>query len=221
MSPFLYCFICFNIITKYVPGQNNSYACDPWLVNGRIYKGGNIKCEGHPFLNPDFIEGSVSISGSIFPDLMLNIDLSNQQLIMLIDDQKRAKQIIALSDAWIDYFNIGNDTFYCGKLEDTIKSYYQYYGNKALEIFILKSKILYFDNTTTPSMYRYTEVKNIIYLRKGGILCKVTGKHNFIKIFDKKKQKQIKIYLRHHRHFFKKPDLQQMKQFVDFYSDLS
>ena len=198
------------------------YGLDPLLYNGKKYiyflpdgTGGN------PFLSSaEFIKGDVVIKGVRFPDILLNYDIYNQQLLLQYLDETGAPQIIEVSKAWLESFRLGDLEFKC-VIDDKETRFFQALGDGPYQILYSWRKNFKLINSTGPSYYSFSLPIRTRYVMIDGELHNFKSKGSFIKIFDPSHQLEIRNYIQRNKINLKHASDQIMTDLINYTGNLN
>jgi hypothetical protein len=168
--------------------QRDSIKENQILYNGRIWRNLFYTVQGDQFLfSKEFLEGSISISGKTFPNLLLKYDLFKDEILTPSD----TGGILQINKELVDSFSLSylNITYKFIKMrEDTLKEAKRYFnvlykGRTAL--YLQYSKKI--EKLAVEGKYdKFYEIDHI-YFAKGNMLYPLTGKRDLMKILDKYK----------------------------------
>lgn len=199
---FLLALSSLKVFSQYSVGSPDGvYGYDPLLYNGRVYtyfpKPGT---GGTQFLLDEFdAGGKVSLRGITFKDVELNYDLINQQLVLKYTNAIGSANLIELSAAWLQSFDLGYRHFEIINSEDTTKRIFQVLGNGPVQIRYYYYKEFLLDNSSSAGKHFFSEIHKEMYVSTGAKMLKYKNNSSFVKAFSPDKQDQIKKYLRKHK----------------------
>jgi hypothetical protein len=199
------------------------YGLDPLLYNGRFYSyflpAGT---GGTPFFNgPGFVNGSVTIRGVTYDSLSLKYDVFNQQLILLYKTSVGAKNLIVVSDAWLESFSLAGSHFELLAIQDTIRQIYQVIGTGPTVVLYQWRKDLAIDGGFGNESYAFSKSKRDSYLLIGKKLLKYKKNKSFVAQFDLANQAALKKYLRQERVKLKKASDKAVSDLIKYCNSLS
>ncbi len=201
--------------------QDQVYGLDPLLYNGKKYTyflppgtGGN------QFLNsPDYYLGQLVIKGIPFKDITLNYDIFNQQLLLRYADDKGSFNIIEISKAWLENFHLGDLYFELHDFGDGNR-FYQVLGEGQARILYYYRKELKLDVLARSGTYEFSPAIKSSYVLKKDKLYPFGSKHSLLRVFGKEYKQDIKSYMRKNRIRTKNVSDAQMKELINFISNL-
>ena len=174
------------------------YGLDPQLYNGKVYTYFvPASTQGTPFYNgADFVDGSVTIRGATYNNLLLKYDVFNQQLILHYKTIKGADNQLVCSEAWLETFNLGDTHFEMLSLADTVRQIFQVIGTGSKRVLYSWNKELALDNRFGATNYRFSVLKKKSYLLSGSVILKYNNNRSFVAQFDPAFRDELKKHLR-------------------------
>ncbi|RLD62099.1 MAG: hypothetical protein DRI95_13470 [Bacteroidetes bacterium] len=190
------------------------YHLDPILYNGKQYTyfvSSNMMGNQY-FMNRDFSKGNVQINGVIYPDLDLNYDIFNQQLLLKFIKPNGITSIVVIPKASLDIFNIKHNRFEVFKTKNKSEQIYQVIGKDSIQVLYSWKKRLNLDDASGISTFIFSESEKDTYVHINNQIKKYRNNKSFVSLFDSNKQKKIKKYIQEKNINVKKaPD----KQMID------
>jgi hypothetical protein len=203
-------------------GGDDVYGFDPSLYNGRSYTfflplstGGNQYLSGR-----DFELGSATIRGVTYSDLALNYDIYNQHLILQYTNNLGARNLIVISDAWLESFSFKNLNFEMIPSQDTLKRIFQVLGAGPNRILYFWRKKLELDNIQGSKNYSFSAARKEMNVYIGNQILRFWNNKEFYSLFDSDKRITIKRYLRKNRINVKKATDQTMTGLIYYCNSL-
>ncbi len=213
------------------------YGLDPLLFNGKKYSyflpsgtGGN-----QFFSSAEFVWGGIVVkgcsgevvkgcSGEVVKgksdkDLLLNYDVFNQKLLLKFFDETGAEQIIEVSEAWLESFDLGPVNFICLRENDETRIY-QVLGDGPCKILYYWRKNLKLINTATASSYTFTSPVKTSFVLIDGKPRPFGSKGSFTKLFNPAHKVEIKNYLQANGINLKKASDQAMTDLINYIGNL-
>ena len=223
LIPFLCLFIKILNAQEINQGFDKVYGLDPHLYNGKIYNYFvEINTRGNQFLSGnEFIVGSVRIKGVTYPDVLLNYDIFNQQVLLKSQNSLYSNSIIALSQGWLEGFSLGSANFEIISFRDTSQKICQVSGNSDIRILTCwrkEHKIEYY--YTTP-IYVFSLPEKEMYLQIGPDIKHFSNNRSYISCFGRTAQAVLKNYMRQHKVNVKKADADKLRALTLFCNTLS
>lgn len=161
---------------------------DQTLYNGKIWRNIYYLIKEDQFLfSKEFLPGTVSVRGKLFPEVLLKYDIYRDELITPVDKGV----LLQLNKERIDSFSLSfqNKTYRFIKAEeDSVKgdeSFYNvlYQGNTALLVRYTKK----IEKMAVEGKYDKFYQISRIYLDKGNVLFPVAGKKDLMKLMAEHK----------------------------------
>ncbi|NMC36865.1 MAG: hypothetical protein GYA41_00895 [Bacteroidales bacterium] len=206
-----------------IHGQHNNdisddiFGSDPLLFNGRIYTfSPPLNTGGNQFLHDtNFEEGSVTIRGVRYNDLLLNYDVYNQQLILKYNTREDAVNFIVLSDAWLECFTFGGLQFENITLSDSIKQFFQVIGSGPYRILYSWAKKLSLDNFIGAKNHVFSEPHKQMFLLSHNRISKFWNNKSYSFLFHERRPDVMK-FLRGEKINVKKAPDKLMLQVINY-----
>ena len=194
------------------------YGLDQELYNGRRYVYfPPLQTGGHQFLQSEsFSQGSVRLRGKSYTDLLLNFDIYNQQLVMRYVNQLGATEQLAISDAWLQAFSFNGMRFEYLEMADSSWKIAQVIGEKPFEILVFWNKNLSLDTRYGATNHVFSKAQKKIWLRNNELMQAFKNKRDFLKLFPKDFQSDLKKYMRKERFSFKKASDESIAELLHF-----
>lgn len=194
------------------------YGADPLLVNGRYY---NFfpppKTAGNQYLaDSRFEQGSLTIRGETFSNLMLNYDIYNQHLLLAFRNNAGADNLIIISDAWLEKFSLGGKDFELISFQDTVKRIIQVIGSGPDRIGYIWKKNLEPDSFHGARYYSFSLPKKEMLYLFGDQIIRFSNNRTFYTALDDRKRKAVREYLEMHRINVRKASDRTMADVMDF-----
>jgi hypothetical protein len=213
----------FVVFAQKTVSQDPIYGFDPLLYNGVTYsffpKPGT---GGSQYLFKEFdANGSISLRGITFEGLILNYDVFNQQLVLKYTNSSGATNLIAISAAWLEGFELNGSHFETFAKADTNKSIFQVLGFGHDKILFYFGKELLLDSFKSNSNHYFSEARKNMFVFTGEKMTGFNSNRGFIRCFDSKKNDEIKKYLRKNKVQVKKASDRQMVELINYCNTLN
>jgi len=197
------------------------YGLDQELVSGFQYYVRFVQYNGDPFFPEDaFFEGSVSIRGLQYEDVGLKYNCFSQSLILEYTDSRDGYNLVRLNNTHIDSFRLGTHHFQKISLFSEEAMFYQILSSGQLKCFIHWEKDIQSINNSIQYTHVYTRSLGTYYLNYGDRIQAFTNRKSFISIFEGSMQTEIKKYFKRQHFSFRKADLTDIQNLLDFISQL-
>jgi hypothetical protein len=203
-------------------GLDDVYGSDPLLYNGKYYTFfPPLNTGGHQyFKDRQFENGSVTIRGITYSDLLLNYDIYNQQLILKYMFNTGATNLIIVSDAWLEKFNYGNTNFKILAAPDTVKRIYQVLGSGSVQIMYFWKKALELDGYYGAKNHVFSAAKREMNVFIDSRILKYSNNKSFYYHFDPVKRSAIKAYIQKNKIRVKKANDETMNELLSYCNTL-
>jgi hypothetical protein len=155
---------------------------------------------------PAFQPGYVKANGVTFPADALNYDILNQEILLQYPAPGGARQVIALSQAWIGEFSIANRVFILSTFNEQTRRIYQVLGPADLHFLIHWKKSLKLDMAYGAESYTFSPPDREIWLFNNGEYQKTDNNKAFAAAFDPHHQPLVRKYLKQNRIKINKAD---------------
>lgn len=194
------------------------YGLDQELYNGRRYVYfPPLQTGGHQFLQSEsFSQGSVSLRGKLYTDLLLNFDIYNQQLVIRYINQLGATEQLVVSDAWLRVFSFKDMKFEYLQVADSSWKIAQVIGEQPFEILVFWHKDLSLDTRHGATNHVFSKALKKTWLRNNELMQEFKNKRSFVKLFPKDFQSDLKKYMRNERFSFKKASDESIAELLHF-----
>lgn len=168
------------------------------VVNGRKYDYLMPQVEGHQFLAQEFFtEGTATINGKLYKDLLLNLDIFNQQLVLEYNNSQGAKHRLAMSDASVTQFSIGVKSFEFKAMPDGSKTIYQIIGNGRIRtLYSWKKRV---ELNTSKREYFYTPAIRTQFVEIDGNLKRFRGNRSFLNCLSSESKNLVRQFMKENR----------------------
>jgi len=194
------------------------YGFDPLLYNGRVYHylpergtGGN------QYLVDQFdANAAITLRGVTYSNQTLNFDVYNQKVVLKYNNATGSTNLIEISGAWFESFDINGRHFEIETDADTNRRIYQVLGSGSDKVMyaLKKDKLLY--NRPISGSYYFSKVLRTTYVFTGKRMVKYSGNRNFISAFSPQKQELIKEYLHKNKINVKKASDSVMTDLINY-----
>lgn len=207
------------------PSNNHDpvYGFDPFLYNGRIYyfypPPGTA---GTQYLLDEFDpHGTLTVRGVTYSNLALNYDIYNQQLIMKYVNTLGSSSLVAISDAWLDSFTLGDGYFELISEASAGKRIYQVLGDGNKKVMYYQNREMLIDNAKSYKNYYFSTIRMKKYVFTDGSITSFNTNRNFIKAFKPGIQDLIMKYIRNNRIDVKKANNLIMTDLINYCNTLA
>lgn len=157
------------------------------LYNGRLWRNDYYKIKGDAyFLSAEYLSGSVTFNGKVFPDQRLKYDIYNDEIILWVN----LHTVIILNKEMVDRFtlNYQNRTYNVVNLGDDsasiVKGLVNVYYDGPTTLLVKYRKMI--DKLAVDKRYDLFYQTHRIYVKKGDKIYLVSRKKDLFKIVDDK-----------------------------------
>lgn len=191
-----------------VDSLDAKYGLDPVLFNGKRYGYyPHAETVGSQFFpTADFQTGSIEVRGILYTNQQLNFDAYNQQLILQYRTDLDAKELLIVSEAWLNSFSIGKLHFALLPLTDTTRRICQVIDAQGLSVAYAWRKDLILDTQYGATNHVFAKPVKESYVGKDNEYARFRNNKSFIRCFEKTKQPLIKKFMRKNHYNVKRID---------------
>ena len=195
---------------------DHTYRADYILWNGKRYQRFYNNSIGHPFFDSEnFREGNLLINGVPYENVLINYDLTIQQVILQQTGISGSNDQIILIRELIDEFSLDGILFRQLSFPETGTRFFQIISSGEISCYLAWEK----DMTLTgaPGMpYTFTSQSRDAYLLVSGQLNSFKSVSSFIKILGEENNKEIRRYRRRHRIRLRSASDKDLNQLIDY-----
>lgn len=198
------------------------YGYDPLLYNGLAYYFyPPPQTQGTQYLFEIFdAAGSVTVRGVTYPNQALNYDIYNQQLVLKYKTAIGSDNLLQISFAWLESFNLHSKHFEIITTADTIKEIFQAIGTGPAKVLYSFARKLTVSNLTESSVHYFAQIQRTMYVSYGGKRQKYKNNRSFVKTFPEEKHDQILKYIRKNKITVQKADDRRMNELINYCNTL-
>ena len=196
---------------------DKKYGMDPSLYNGIMYQSvypKDVKGD-QSFSTPNFIKGEATIRGVYYKNIDLNFDIYKQELLLRFINAGNSYDIITISKAWLETFEIGNHQFKIYSFPEAPNRIYQTMGNGSILLLYFWKKDLKVDNVAGVLSFIPQRLKYVLMNKS---LKKYRNNREFLHLFLQDKQLQIKKYMQQNRIKVNKSSDKIMEELINYCS---
>lgn len=190
------------------------------LYNGRAWRNLYSRVQGDQFLFvKDFLQGTVTIDNRLFKGMPIKYDVYNDEIITITD----LGIILQLNKELVDRFslNYGNLTYQFQRIDpdslNNLSGYVNVLYNGGVSLFVkYRKEILLLAVDHKFDLFNQFQK---IYLRKDGKIFLVSGRRDFLKILEDKKE-QVKSFIKSNRITISKKEPGSFVMAIEYYDSL-
>ena len=192
-----------------------AYGQDQELVNGLQYYNRHQRALGHPYLLEGWVhQGWVNIRGKVYPGTWLKYDIHSQHLEVEYETIGGAdNQVVLVSDR-LKEFAIAHHYFQRLTLEEGIPKFYQVLGEGRMIWYIHWEKRLVPMSGDARFIEEYTSPKRSYLLKLDGEIYPFSGKKDFVGLFPKDIQKDMKKLIKSNEILIRSASTEQLELFI-------
>jgi hypothetical protein len=231
-SQFLYLFLLMLAISSWtitvsaqVTGKNPDkvYGYDPLLYNGRVYYYYNLPhTRGNQYLFDEFDQqGALTIRGITYTNVTLNLDLLNQLLILKYSNAIGSQNLIEVSFAWLQKFEIKGRHFEVIATAGTTKEIYQVLGTGPAKILYFQSKKLLIENLTESTDQYYSAIQRLMYVEVSNQNYRYKNNRSFVAAFPPVQHDAVRKYIRKQNLIVQKANDSEMTELINYCNTLT
>ena len=199
----------------------NKQGLDQTLINGVRYYDKYPNVSGHPFLFEDSQPGSITLSGKVYEDLLINYDLYSQHLVLEYKGWNKAYYRIILSPAHTASFRMNDEWFQKLDLGDKGLLFYQVIGTDELKLFVHHEKLLTGNTGDQQVLYGFSNPKMTYYLEYRGTIFPIKNRRSLAEVFSGTSKGEIRKYVRKNILRFQHMTPGELHSLIDFISSLN
>jgi len=181
------------------------YGFDHDLVNGIQFYNIYRRVLNHPYYyGEESLPGSVTISGKLFNNLMINYDIYNQWLVLEYNEVSGGIHKIILDPILVGAFQFDGYNFKKMILDDRGPLFYQVIRVKDLTCYTHCNKQLLLTANNLEYAEYFTNPSQSFFLEYNGTISTFSNRRNFSSRFHSNSRKQIRKYMRKNSINFRK-----------------
>jgi len=198
------------------------YGYDPLLYNGLAYYFyPPPSTQGTQYMFDIFdAEGSVTVRGVTYPNQAINYDIYNQQLVLKYRTAIGSDNLLQISFAWLENFDMHSKHFEVITTADTIKEIFQTLGKGPAKVLYSFSRKLTVSNLTESSVHYFAQIQRTMYVSNGSKRQKYKNNRSFVKTFPEANHDQIFKYIRKNKLTVQKADDRHMTELINYCNTL-
>jgi hypothetical protein len=199
------------------------YGYDPLLYNGMVYYYYSTPgTGGTQYLFDDFdTKGSLTVRGVKYTDQALNLDVFNQKLILKYKNTVGSSNLIEISFAWLESFEIKGRHFELVATADTTKEIYQVIGAGPSKVLYYQSKKLLIQSFIESTNHAYSKVQKVMYVFNGHEKIRYKNNRSFVNAFNPDQHDMIRKYIRKHNLTVQKAKDSEMTELINYCNSLT
>lgn len=192
-----------------------AYGQDQELVNGLQYYNRHQRAMGHPYLLEGLVhQGWVNIRGKVYPRIWLKYDIHSQHVEVEYKTVGGAyNQVVLVSDR-VKQFAIEHHYFERLVLEEGIAKFYQVLGEGRMIWYIHWEKRLVPMSGDSRFIEEYSSSKRSYLLKLDGELHPFSSKKDFVGLFPKDIQKDMKKLIKSNQIQIRSASTEQLELFI-------
>ncbi len=176
---------------------NDVYNLNGHLINGRKYYNRYSNAPGHPFFMEDqFKEGKIVISGIPYDDVLIKFDIVNQEIVLQFSYIYGGNNQIVLNSEYVNEFELDAKLFRQYALPGKENVFLQVVAEDKITCLYSWRKQLISQRYSIENPYLYSDQESKSYLLINNRLIQYRGKKSFIKIFPGELHQDIKRFIR-------------------------
>ncbi len=197
------------------------YGLDQELFNGIQYYKTNVQYKGNPYFPEDvFYNGSVTLRGTRYDNVLLKYDSYSQQLILKYTDFKDRINLLIINSIHLDSFCLGTHCFQKLSLSDDGVLFYQVIKAEPVSCYIYWRREIHSLNYDFQYTHEYSSPIGTYYIRYMGEFHPIANRKEILGIFPESTQPELKSYLRQEHFRFRKAGPKEIQNLLNFISSL-
>jgi hypothetical protein len=191
------------------------------LYNGRLWINTYYKIKGDPyFLSGEFLSGSVTFNGKVFPDQHLRYDIFNDEIILwvnqvttiILNKEMVDSVILNYHDKSYKVVNLGDDS------TSLIKGLVNVYYDGTTPLFVKYKKMI--DPLAVDKRYDIFYQTHRIYIKKDNKIYLISGKRDLFKILEDKIP-EVKSFIKTNKLVVMRKDPESLIPVLHYYDSLT
>ena len=202
---------------------DQAYGYDPLLYNGLVYYFYSTPgTGGTQYLFDDFDpQGSITVRGVTYTNQALNLDIFNQKLILKYKNTVGSSNLIEISFAWLESFEIKGRHFELVATADTTKEIYQVIGEGPSKVLYYQSKKLLIQSFIESTSHAYSQVQKVMYVFNGHEKIRYKNNRSFVNAFSPAQHDMIRKFIRKHNLTVQKAKDPEMTELINYCNTLT
>ncbi len=197
------------------------YGLDQELFNGIQYYKTNVQYKGNPYFPEDvFYNGSVTLRGVKYGNVLLKYDSYSQQLILKYTDLKNRVNLLIINEIHVDSFCLGINCFQKLSLSDDGVLFYQVIEAGPVSCYIYWRREIHSTQDDLQYSHEYTRPIGTYYIRYMDELYPIANRKEILGIFPESLQPELKRYLRQAHFRFREAGPKEIQNLLNFISSL-
>ena len=199
------------------------YGYDPLLYNGMVYYYYSTPgTGGTQYLFDAFDQqGSVTVRGVTYTNQELNLDVFNQKLILKYKNTVGSTNLIEISFAWLESFEIKGRHFELVATADTTKEIFQVLGEGPSKVLYYQSKKLLIQSFIESTSHAFSQVQKAMYVFNGHEKIRYKNNRSFVNAFSPDQHDMIRKYIRKHNLTVQKAKDPEMTELINYCNTLT
>ena len=197
------------------------YGLDQELFNGIQYYRRNVQYKGNPYFPEDvFYNGSATLRGVRYDNVLLKYDSYSQQLILKYTDFKDRVNLLIINEIHVDSFCLGISCFQKLSLSDDGVLFYQVLESGPVSCYIYWRREIHSLNYDFQFTHEYSSPIGTYYIRYMDEFHPIANRKELLGIFPESIQPELKRYLRQEHFRFREAGPKEIQNLLNFISSL-
>ena len=195
------------------------YGLDQELFNGIQYYKRNVQYKGNPYFPEDvFYNGSATLRGVRYDNVLLKYDSYSQQLILKYTDFKDRINLLIINNIHIDSFCLDTHCFQKLSLSDDRVLFHQVIEAGPVSCYIYWRREIHSLNYDFQYTHEYTSPIGTYYIRYMGEFHPIANRKELLGVFPESIQPEIKKYFRQTQFRFREAEPKDIQNLLNFIS---
>ncbi len=195
------------------------YGLDQELFNGIQYYKTNVQYKGNPYFPEDvFYNGSVTLRGVRYDNVLLKYDSYSQQLILKYTDFKDRVNLLLINEINVDSFCLEANCFQNLSLSDDRVLFHQVLGSGPVSCYIYWRKEIHSLNYDFQYTHQYSSPIGKYYIRYMDEFHSIANRKELLGIFPESFQPELKRYLRQGNFRFRDAGPKEIQNLLNYIS---
>ena len=197
------------------------YGLDQELFNGIQYYKRNVQYKGNPYFPEDvFYNGSATLRGVRYDNVLLKYDSYSQQLILKYTDFKDRINLLIINNIHLDSFCLGIYCFQKLSLSEDRVQFHQVLNSGPVSCYIYWRREIHSTIDDLTYTHEYSSHIGTYYIRYRGEIHPIASRKELLGVFPESLQPELKRYLRQEHFRFREAGPKEIQKLLNFISSL-
>lgn len=207
-------------LSDYLAECERKYGSDADLVNGEKYFYPYSSSDGDPFFFSGSESSKIRINGKEFEGQSLRYDIYNHLLVLDYEDVYGGTTSLVLRNEWVESFSFGSSQFKGVTGPEGELNFFQVIMDSRISCLYRWSKEYQLNLNSGVQNYYFTEPQKEAFLFIADEFYPYKSTRSFLKAFNEKQQKAIKLFIRQAKIKVKNSTDSQMRHLIEYCNSL-